>query len=973
VKYDPSNIQARLNRQGEYTAPPKLQSGIPRPLPKRSPPEKPLPSLPVATIRSRSPIVRRSLIDASEKPLRKSLSPPPSVEAHEIWPAIEPSRSTSPNILGSRTVNCSVHSVTIDQQQRESSPLRGQGSPEEEIYDDKPVKARDNCSSDGSPALCGSYLGVASVSDTALVNAVEQATEAGGTHAGTCIGDVLAGAASVEHNAPNQHTHPERQPRQTRTSLMRARLSSGSNHVPEKESKIDKKVTPLHHSSPPRNNSTANANAIPKRLSAPGPVRSRPRSRRAVPARNSPYGQGNRVTGQVVKSHFNTSRLPLSPGRGKPFSRGALGGLADLTAVKQITASGMSTRRTQIPVRHQSKDSQPEESEPDIHIKKSDSYVNGNDEDRNFRRSEDADIDIDRKASSVRYDATSKNADIIQAGKMDTANEAEFTNLDSYSSPTQHGSGSATNAQAEILPSTTPLPSTAFVEDINLSPNSPNDSDVLSLRDFAATEPLNYRIKRLSLAAPEHGPTLRISEDAEMILMGTHSKEGRMGDERQTSKNSSRSDLQMSAVIKEQFKTSKGKLLKGQLPISRSTTSRSLSKFDTETNLSRAAAPSTGDVGMTRANNATTGSELNDSRLARSIVGEDPFVHDERLPLAGRVTEDCVPKDEQWPLGCAETPHSDLKTVSERQSEEEDSWISPLANEVAQKNEGIGRSTFKALDKTLAIYDLQDLQQPSKGVREMQNCMKAAAKTPDANDDTTSVEGHGRPLFPARISSRTQFRDLIQERSEKGRPVSSRQFTSPEIPNRFASVRSTNQSKVISAPLASVTRLENVRRSDFNVSSNGLSSLRQRSAPNSANAEVSATKGMLSNFRGLFHKRSLENTDAASVVNNNGSVRRKNALFSNNGSLFPTTSTPVTSKPLSTGPSRRNARVTPTLSGIGADRAIYSTSPAFITPGSGETQHAERLAVQVLDSALVETNAQTRAKLGQVSCRVPFI
>jgi hypothetical protein len=968
VKCDALNInQARLNRQSEYTAPPKVQSGIPLPQPKGSPPDKPLPNLPVATIRSRSPIVRRSLIDASEKPLRKSLSPSPGVEAHEMWPAIQPSRPASPNIPQSLTVNCSVDSAAMEQQQRANSPLGGQGSLEKETNDDKPVKARDNSPSDGTPTLCGSYLGVASVSETVLVNPVEQATEAGGTHARTCIGYVLADAASVEHNAPDQQTRPDWHPRQTRTSLMRALLSSGSNHVPENESKIDEKVTSLHHSSPQPNHSTANANAIPERLSVPGPVRSRSRSRRAVSARNSPYGQGNRVSEQVVKSHFNASRSAVSPDRGKPFSRGGMGGLADLTAVKQIRASGMSTRRSHIPVRRQSKDSEPEESEADIPIKKSASYVNGNDKDRNFKKPEVANIDIGHKASSVRHEATSMNADIIQVEKMETANEAEVVNANiSCSSPEQRGFGNATKAQAEIQPSTTTLLSTAFEEDINLSPNSANDSDVLSLQDFAATEPPNYRVKRLSLAAPEHGPILRISEDAEMMLMGTHSEEGKLGDELRTSKSSSMSDLQKSAVIKEQFK---GNLLQGQLPISRSTTSRSLSKFDTEANLSRAAAHSGGDVGITRTNDAVAGSEVNDSRLAHSIVDEDPFVHDMRLPLAGHVTEDCVPQDEQWPLRCAETPHSDLKTVSERQSEEEDSWISPLATAVAQNNEGAAKPTFKVLDKTLAIYDIQDLQQPSKGAREVQNCMKAAAKNPHANDGTASAEGHSRPSFPARISSRTQFRDLIQERNEKDRPVSSRQSTSPKIPNRFASVRSTNQPKTISA---SVTRSENVHRPDFNASTNGLSSLRQRRAPDSAKAEVSATKGMLSNFRGLFHKRSLESTDAASVVTNNGSARRKNALFGKNSSPFPNTSTPVTSKPLSTDPSSRNARMTPTPSGIGADRATDSMSTAFATPWSGETQHAERLAVQVLDSALAETNAQKRAKLGQVSCRTPL-
>ncbi len=57
-------------------------------LEKQTPPDKSLPSLPVATFSSGSPIVRRSLIDASEKPLRTSLSPSPGEKVEEDWPPL---------------------------------------------------------------------------------------------------------------------------------------------------------------------------------------------------------------------------------------------------------------------------------------------------------------------------------------------------------------------------------------------------------------------------------------------------------------------------------------------------------------------------------------------------------------------------------------------------------------------------------------------------------------------------------------------------------------------------------------------------------------------------------------------------------------------------------------------------------------------------------------------------------------------
>ena len=74
--------------------PPKDTGTTQQPTSKQSSPDKPLPSLPVATVHHRSPVVRRSLIDAKEKPLRRSLSPSNSDEKDE-WPALQPSRTAS--------------------------------------------------------------------------------------------------------------------------------------------------------------------------------------------------------------------------------------------------------------------------------------------------------------------------------------------------------------------------------------------------------------------------------------------------------------------------------------------------------------------------------------------------------------------------------------------------------------------------------------------------------------------------------------------------------------------------------------------------------------------------------------------------------------------------------------------------------------------------------------------------------------
>src|SRR5437588_10553244 len=95
---------------------------------KETSPDKPLPSLPVATVRPRSPIVRRSLIDASEKPLRRSLSPSPGVRAHEEWPAILPSRPTSPNAPQTFAEKNSGHFIGMSKKHLQNSLVKEPGT-----------------------------------------------------------------------------------------------------------------------------------------------------------------------------------------------------------------------------------------------------------------------------------------------------------------------------------------------------------------------------------------------------------------------------------------------------------------------------------------------------------------------------------------------------------------------------------------------------------------------------------------------------------------------------------------------------------------------------------------------------------------------------------------------------------------------------------------------------------------------------
>ena len=653
-------------------------------------------------------------------------------------------------------------------------------------------------------------------------------------------------------------------------------------------------------------------------------------------------------------------------------SRSQICRLPILSAVTQSTAPNIESRESLIPVGCRSKGSELEDSEADIPSQKPMKYGACKDEYRDMEKAENVDIDTDREVSLAHNEAMPKDSTITTMAGEEIAAVREIVKPDTLCSFSEaHDVGGATTIQAEIQPSTATSSSTAFEEDGSFFFHSSKDSDIVSLRDFTAAEPANYRVKRLFVAAPEHGPTLRISEDAEKILMGAHPEDEDRDRELGPMARTSASDLSKSTAIKEQFKAFNERMIKGRTPLSRSTTSCSVSKLDSNLNPSGATELFAGDAGMAETNDPVAGSEAIDTRPPHNMGDEDPFVVGRRhLPLDRSVAEQSLPNaDLEWPLRCANAPHPDLNTVRERASDDEDSWISPRATAVAQNNGKEVTLTIKVPNNTPAVEGTQSIQRALNEVPEGQNDSMNVAKDSNVTRSTSQVEGHNKSPFPARVSSRTQFKEVIQDRNNEDRRGPSRQSSSPRIPNRFASVRSPSRSKAISITPASIFTSGTVRKLDHSTSTNGASSLRERCAADSAKAQLSATKGMLSNFRGLFHKRSLENSDAAYTMGYDGSVARRTAVVGKNGSPFPFRSAHLSSKALSGGPSRRNNQVTPTTGGVGADRGTINLTVAFDTPEPGETLDAERLAVQVLDSATLERNAEKKAKLVQVSCK----
>jgi hypothetical protein len=284
----PKSRFSRQHGQTTWLSMPKSQPTIPCPQRKESSPDKPLPSLPVATVRPRSPIVRRSLIDASEKPLRKSLS---RVKAPEGWPAILPSRPTSPNAPQTFAEKNSGHVVGMSKEQLQDSLMKEQGKQAAKATKDNFVEAKDfDPVYSGSTSL-GAHLGGTQAPNTKLAKEKEQATGDRQMFTSANNQNMPAITEPVEKISYGQQHRPDRQPRQTKTSKMRARLSAGSNYLSEKERKSPDQDSTFPKSSPAHDHPKTKPCAVPPRLS----VRSHSQSRREVSAQRCPYSQGRRV------------------------------------------------------------------------------------------------------------------------------------------------------------------------------------------------------------------------------------------------------------------------------------------------------------------------------------------------------------------------------------------------------------------------------------------------------------------------------------------------------------------------------------------------------------------------------------------------------------------------------------------------------------------------------------------------------
>ena len=1004
-RYTPVGRTAQPGHETETAAaprpPPKVHVVRSSPERKHSSPDKPLPSLPVATVDHRSPVVRRSLIDASEKSLRRSLSPSPGLNELEEWPAISPSRPFSQGNL--QRVQEDLIQAQSDKMEVTQRSLPLECNLDFEGPQPASPKLRQLSNTDGgtesmalSRAGSGPWdLGLhLSLTDslTPKVQGAELTVDSNlpleNTEAfilpspPTESSNMSAGAVAIEKFVEGQCHLPNNEVRQALTSASRGGLSEGSTHSIEATCKAHHNVPEVHRHLLSPDQLAANSTRSSSRLSIPGHVRTPSDTCRASNAKTSPYGDSACEATNVVKPgmHIRDSLKDGAQPNHRPSSSGSTESRPSngLWAVKEIKPRCGKALRSSIPRPRQVVRSRGiQESEAVVLIAKPSSKV---DESRHLiedEPGEDGGVDTDREdgAKNINNSAEGLCKDTLVEGRQTSS--CQGPEDEKPGAIEQSTVGNFHDFSAPESPSRS-LAETMYGSS-DFSPIAANDSDVDSLRAFDGSEGTKYHLRHLSLAAPEHGPTLRISVAADRIIMGPpcDKEDEELEANTQSRKRNSVADLRRSAVIKEQIWKSTEGLLKAHLPISRSMTSRSLSrhaKRDADLNMSDLEEASSDKLSTSFKNVSQTG----------GAGTEDPFVersHDVGLNHQSYSFLPCY--DSDWPLSRAGTSQVEASTVIDEQSEEEKSLFSSIPVVVEHSKFGSGQ-------------DAPSSQQVTENIPcATRNGMMSASQ--NTNDDVattkkrnaakhsckgTSVKNDQSGLFPPRGSSRLQPHETtFKNQIERKKPTDQGSQTQ-EIPKHCASDSLIVRAETAAIQCGVTAKSENSQNLDTkwttashaNPSACKATRPLQRSEPRPVQAtksQASGSRKLLSNFRGLFHKRSGESGKSSDIVSHPYSAQSRTGLVGLNETAFPQVSVPLPSHTSSRKAHPCNPLGVSTPQATSGGNAVMSNTPAFDTPNPDEVQKATRLAIEVLDRARNEPDGEKKGKMLEVRrCQV---
>ena len=879
--------------------------------------EKPLPSPPIAQVVKVSPTKEaRSLIDASEKPLRRS---PPGMPHHEEeWPVLFPEKPKNPGTLPQMThrdsaggspksikpqqerypvlSSAAYHPMTDLEKSTNMLPPMWKIQRKEVSSIDSRIPLSTSLDRQNTGVLVATKMKETEEELNTKPNllAVEGVTM-------TWPSDRSSGTAAVGKFTDSK---PISQPRQTRTSSLRARLSAGQLiNGPAGESKPIgltnfngeiKLIAPPNKGSArvrgPHNRSVsplgAHSHAKTSRDSVHGhraPAQFVAGSRRPIHRR--PSSRGN------LRSDSRASSPPLvprPPSRSAPETPNLIQGLHEEAMNDTVMPKNDGQRRSSIPVLRP---------------------------------------------------IASNTIDSVKDGHVVLLNEKAY----------------------------------AHSQDISRNEFSIYEDKLMhyptALQAIKESPRLNYKTKRLSMTSPEHGPILRISPSAERLIMGSGSDKENQPDASKNQSNDIQHDPVASSIknVKDRYAST---VLKK--PVPRPSSSQGLPQFTFRRGLvdaeSRQKKVKSADMSYSPpvinvAQHSMPLTKHTSRKPTRSSTPDDPFYD--------MATGSGSALNRVGPIYEAQTEARDEDLIK---SSGEDSWISPLVNHhsISWSNATPVHSEY--LPATLQEHLSKEIQGDHEGSAVQTDFCEATNDSGNPIADVGKVNKIlGFPVTPTQIerAAGTFHSDSFPPRSSSHATHPDHTVNGSAISSPLSSVAKTNNVWQKSPPRpevdsATASTLSEVRRHELAVmrilsssqGDNGAStSKRDSTARDSSKSQGSMSKGMISNFRGLFNKRSSNNTEPAFGKPNK---KDKQARVTSAGSPFPKKSEP-TSK---TQPLHR-----PTLASTNRSKSVAAdtgnhgpATPSLASPIPSGVYKTTALAMEILDLARSERSPRKQQR-----------
>lgn len=487
-----------------------------------------------------------------------------------------------------------------------------------------------------------------------------------------------------------------------------------------------------------------------------------------------------------------------------------------------------------------------------------------------------------------------------------------------------------------------------------------NAGNLSSLHAIQESPRQGYQIKRLSIVSPENGPTLKISPSADRLIMGVEP-----GIENQLSRKARNMNGQRTphGRITSEDSASGGRstiVLKSQLE-------RSASGHDFRQSVSRIDLLASGP-GDRRVKSA----ELNYS-LSTHHLGAQSVMSNASTPkcLEKPITDDPfldIQSNQQLNHAVVRstvTPEAAITDNGKELSNDEESWISPMAKRhrhdlngrpsspcsdlPAARNQEVilgGYSKYRELSTSgesghnIAVVIQTPPEQHSKGAEKPPDIFASTPPRPLAKAGNTFSS-----TFPPRRSSRTTPPDYTINR------LSQRTPTSPSEVVRSA------QSEFLSRQYQ-LGASKGVASSPLDISQ-PVAYKRDSIARNSSKSQVHMSRGVFSNIRGLFHKRPTENDPPLIKSNDKG---KQATCIAPNGSPF----LPITDIHPIHRPALASVNRSALLKGkknLARDSAVLSPgTPSLASPLPSEISTTTTLAMQLLESARTERSSPRKER-----------